>query len=87
MREHDSKETKAVTQINKCNVILKKMYHPGTDNIINGIRLKFKYIVSIPNIPRNPYMIFYSHKTSTKGNLRGNIRIICDSYWAEISRI
>ena len=49
-----------VVELNRRAITLKKMHIPGTKSIANGIRLDLEHVFGLPNVQRNPYMMFYS---------------------------
>ncbi len=56
-----------IVELNRRNVVLRKMHVPGTKSIANGVRLDLEHLFGLPNVPRNPYMVFYSDEDRPKG--------------------
>jgi len=56
-----------IVELNRRQVVLRKMHIPGTKSIANGVRLDLEHLFGLPNVPRNPYMCFYSDDDRPKG--------------------
>ena len=53
--------------LNRRGVVLRRMHLAGTRSIINGLRLDLEYLFGIPNVLRNPYMVFSNDENRPKG--------------------
>lgn len=53
-------------EINKRKVKLKRMHVIGTRSIANGIKLELEHMFGLPNVLRNPYMVFCSEEDRFK---------------------
>ena len=51
-------------ELNKCKARIKQMHNPGTKEVMNGIDLEFNHIFGLPNVKRDPYMLFYTSETT-----------------------
>ncbi len=45
--------------LNRRKVVLRPMHVPGTRTIANGVKLGLQHVFGLPNVARNPYMVFF----------------------------
>ncbi len=56
-----------VVELNRRNVVLRKMHVPGTKSLANGVRLDLEHLFGLPNSSLDPYMTFYSDEDRPRG--------------------